>query len=103
MAARKPAEAPETLAGAVGAGDRVKALQRLAETLVSTIETAEPSSVATLARQLRETMAELASLDVPTEESFVDEIAKRRADRRASAPRVAASRRGESRGRARGA
>ena len=100
---RKPAEPPETLAGAVGAGNRLRALQRLAEVLVETIGTAEPSSVAALARQLRDTMSEIAALDVPGAVSFVDEIAKRRADRKASAPRVAADRRGEPRGRGRNA
>ena len=74
----------ETLSGLASGGDRRSTLEALRNLLAVQLETAE-RDVPALARQLREVMAELDSLPNPQEKSRVDELNKRRAQRRAKA------------------
>ena len=74
----------ETLSGLAEGGDRRSTLEALRNLLAVQLETAE-RDVPALARQLREVMAELDSLPNPQEKSRVDELNKRRAQRRAKA------------------
>ena len=66
------------LIAVVSEGDRAKSLQALRDTLATTIATAEPSNVAALAKQLRDTMTELAGLSDDVEVDALDELAARR-------------------------
>lgn len=80
MARRKP----ETLSDHAAAGDRRKSLESLRDLLARQLEISD-RDVPALARQLREVMAEIDSLPNPKETSRVDELNKRRAERRAKA------------------
>jgi len=74
----------ETLSSLAGAGDRRGTLEALRNFLAAQLEIAE-RDVPALARQLREVMAEIDSLPNPQEKSRVDELNRRRAQRRAKA------------------
>jgi hypothetical protein len=74
-----------TLTEVVALGERRRSLESLRDVLASTIAAADPENVAALAKQLRDTMTEIAELPVPKEVSPVDELAKQRAARRATA------------------
>lgn len=74
----------------VASGDRRRALEALRDRLAKELEheaeagfclecKRSSSSVAPLAKQLRDTMAELAALPVAREGTVLDELAKRRA------------------------
>jgi hypothetical protein len=73
-----------TLTEVVALGERRRSLESLRDVLASTITAADPENVAALAKQLRDTMTEIAELPVPKEVSPVDELAKQRAARRAT-------------------
>lgn len=79
-----PRKKPETLSEFAAAGDRRKSLEALRDLLARQLETAD-RDVPALARQLREVMADLDALPNPHEKSRVDELNKRRAQRRAKA------------------
>lgn len=66
-------------------GDRRKALEAIRSSLATAIEAAEPRELAPLVKQLRETLAELDELPTGEERSLVDDLASRRAERRAAA------------------
>jgi hypothetical protein len=66
------------LVSTVEAGDRRASLEALRDVLAETIADAEPSNVASLAKQLRETLAELDGLEGGEEDDAVDELAARR-------------------------
>ena len=105
---RKGPAAPEDLVSAVQTGNQRTALIALRDNLARAIEIAKGDvvrtafaksaeeekdadqraafalgQIAALSKQLRDTLAALAALKDPAEKSPVDEIAKRRADRRA--------------------
>lgn len=65
----------------VKAGDRRKSLFGIADLLVATLEQADPKDVSSLARQLRETLKDIASLPQDVEKDIVDELVERRAKR----------------------
>ncbi len=70
----------------VTSGDLRKGLEALRDFLAERLENAEPKSVAPIAKQLADVMKELDSL--PGEEaSQVDDLAERRAARRAAVPK----------------
>jgi len=73
------------LGEAVGSGDRRKALEAIRDKLTGELRTAEGRDAAVLAKELRATIAELDALPGGKEVSKVDELAARRADRRADA------------------
>lgn len=66
-------------------GERRKALFGIADLLVATLEQADPKDVSSLARQLRETLKDIANLPQVTEKDVVDELVERRASRLAKA------------------
>ena len=69
---------PLNLADIAAEGDRRKTLEALRDLLARTIATAEPSNVAALAKQLRDTETELAGLTDGVEVDALDELAARR-------------------------
>lgn len=84
MAARRVTSEPKTLPDVVAAGDRRASLEALRDLLAAQLMTAERDH-ASLARQLRDTLREIDELHTPAEESKVDDLAKRRENRRAEA------------------
>lgn len=77
-----------SLVVAARSGDRLEALLSLRDVLAQQIECAErPSDVASLARQFRDTLAEIEKLGagVKKEGSVLDEFSKRRHARRTAA------------------
>ena len=66
------------LVTSVESGNRRAALEALRDAIANTIVGAEPSNVAALAKQLRDTMTELAELRDGVEVDRVDELAARR-------------------------
>ena len=76
---RKRRSVTEAAAG----GSRVEALEALRDLLAESLAEAEPGQRAALAKQLRETMAELASLPDAAKRSTSDDLAARRSARRA--------------------
>ena len=71
---------PIDLVEVAAKGDRRRTLEALRDTLARTIVTAEPSNVAALAKQLRDTEADLAGLVDDVEVDGLDELAARRPD-----------------------
>ncbi|GIH29084.1 hypothetical protein Aph01nite_73940 [Acrocarpospora phusangensis] len=69
----------------VGEGDRRASLEAIRDKLARELQAAIGKDAATLAKQLRETLAELESLPGGKEVSAVDEIAERRTRRIADA------------------
>ena len=65
--------------------DRPTALRALRDYLVESLKVAETGHVAAISRQLQAVLAEFARIDVPTEESLSDDLARRRPDRLARA------------------
>lgn len=79
---------PKTLAEAVADDDRVESLRALARDLAGAIELVRigaPAKLGPLAKQLRDTQSELARLAAPKQKTKTDELAERRANRRAGA------------------
>jgi hypothetical protein len=72
------------LKAAAASGDRPQTLAELRDLLAAHLETAPPSYVAGLSKQLAEVMRELHDISPPAEVSAVDEIATARARRRAA-------------------
>ena len=62
--------------------DRGVALAAIRDALAANLLDAEPKEVASIAKQLRETIRELEQVAAPREESVVDDLAARRAARR---------------------
>ena len=95
MAARQPAKKatvrksavkkPVTVEAAAQSGDQRRALEALRDRLARDLDLAPPQVSAQLAAQLRATLAELAALPAQETKSVVDDIAARRAARRAAA------------------
>lgn len=77
-------KAPETLSDHAASGDRRATLEALRNFLASQLETAE-RDIPALAKQLRDTIAELDALPNAKETSRVDELNARRAARRSKA------------------
>jgi len=75
---------PETLAGLAATGDRRATLEALRNFLAAQLENSE-RDIPALAKQLRDTIAELDALPNPKETSRVDELNARRAARRSKA------------------
>lgn len=76
----------DSLAATASAGDRGATLRALRDRIAKEIDlTNSARDVAALSRQLTEVLAEIESLPNPEKVSVADEIAKRRADRRAGA------------------
>lgn len=75
----------EDLVSAVRSGDRRVALEALRDVLALSVTSVEAALRAPLARQLRGVLEELASLPVAEESSVVNDLAARRAVRRAKA------------------
>lgn len=71
------------LVDAVG-GDRIGALEALRDLLAERLEKAGPRDTASLAKQLGDVLRELADLKPSEESDSVDEIARKRAARRAA-------------------
>lgn len=73
--------------GIVGAvrGDRRAALEAIRDKLAAELEDAEGRDAATVAKELRATLAELEALPGGKEVSAVDDLSDRRAKRRADA------------------
>lgn len=95
-AAKKPAakkaapreravKAPVSVESAAQSGDQRLALEALRDRLARDLDMAPPQVSAQLAAQLRATLAELAALPAQETKSVVDDIAARRAARRAAA------------------
>lgn len=82
-ARRAPAK-PKTLADVVKDGDRRASLISLRDLLAAQLVTAERDH-ASLARQLAAVLREIDELHTPAEESTVDDLARRRENRRAKA------------------
>lgn len=85
--------AGRTLPEVVADGDRRASLEALRDALAQSIASAEPENVAALAKQLRDTLRELAELPVKAEVSPLDEIRARRQRRADAAPPGAAGKR----------
>lgn len=77
------------LSEAAGSGDRRRALEELRDLLAESLEAVDEKYRAPLAKQLRETIAELESLPVKGG-SKVDELSQRRKRRKAGASDSAA-------------
>lgn len=75
------AELNEVIAG----GDRRLALEAIRDRLADELMTASGREVASVAKELRETIRELDSLPLPEGVSGVDQLAKKRASRRRKA------------------
>lgn len=85
MAARKPRTAPGTVATATASGDRRKTLEAIRDELARQLDRCEPVASASIARQLRMTLADLANLPAESRGSKLDEVKARREARRARA------------------
>lgn len=81
-----PAKKPEGLVAAAASGDRRAALLALRDELARRLVDADRDA-APLARQLTIVLREIEQLPVPGEKSRVDDLAKRRAQRRTAANR----------------
>lgn len=81
---RAPAAKPRTLAEVAKDGNRLASLVALRDLLAAQLTGAERDHAA-LARQFRDVLAEIDTLHIPVEESKVDDLAKRRENRRAEA------------------
>ena len=81
-----PAKKPVGLVAAVASGDRREALLALRDELARRLADAD-RDVAPLARQLTIVLRDIEQLPVPGEKSRVDDLAKRRAQRRTAANR----------------
>ena len=81
-----PAKKPTGLVAAVASGDRREALLALRDELARRLVDADRDA-APLARQLTIVLREIEQLPVPGEKSRVDDLAKRRAQRRTAANR----------------
>lgn len=66
------------VAASAKTGDRAKALRSLRDLLAAAVDTADERYVAALAKQLRETLAELDSLPVGEGRSASDDLAAKR-------------------------
>lgn len=77
-----------SLSAAAGTGDRRAALEALRAHLAAAIEAADPEKIAPLAKQLRETVAEIEALPNAKEKSTSDDLAAKRAARRSEAKAV---------------
>lgn len=75
----------EPLSDVVGAGVRLDSLKALRDVLARRLDHAEPRESASLAKQLRDTLAEIAELEPDTKGSKRDELAAKRAARRSKA------------------
>ena len=73
------------LTGEVASGDRRRALVAIRDQLALTLAEADAHQVASLARELRAVVAELDAMPGHREGSKSDELAQRRATRRAKA------------------
>lgn len=75
------------LRDAASNGSRADVLEALRDRIAAEIEAGVPArDLAALSRQLVQITAELEDLKGPTERSAADELARRRASRRADAP-----------------
>jgi hypothetical protein len=83
-APRKPEERPKSFVEIVAAGDRRASLTALRDELARHISAGE-KDVPSLARQLTVVLRELDELPNPAEESKVDDLSTRRANRIAAA------------------
>lgn len=85
MAARKPK--PFDFRAEVGSGDERRALEAMRSKLAEAMELAEPSVIAQVAARLQAVVARIAELDdaAEPEVSPTDDIARKRAARRAAA------------------
>lgn len=81
-----PAKKPVGLVAAVASGDRREALLALRDELARRLVDADRDA-APLARQLTIVLRDIEQLPVPGEKSRVDDLAKRRAQRRTAANR----------------
>ncbi|MGI5288040.1 hypothetical protein ACQEVF_32510 [Nonomuraea polychroma] len=72
------------LTAAVQSGDRREALEAIRDKLAAELRAADGRDAAVIAKELRATIAELEKLPGGREVSRVDELAARRADRRAN-------------------
>ena len=81
-----PAKKPVGLVAAAASGDRREALRALRDELARRLIDADRDA-APLARQLTIVLREIEQLPVPGEKSRVDDLAKRRARRRAASNR----------------
>ena len=81
-----PAKKPTGLVAAAASGDRREALLALRDELARRLVDADRDA-APLARQLMIVLREIEQLPVPGEKSRVDDLAKRRARRRAASDR----------------
>ena len=81
-----PAKKPVGLVAAVASGDRREALLALRDELARRLVDADRDA-APIARQLTIVLLEIEQLPVPGEKSRVDDLAKRRAQRRTAANR----------------
>lgn len=81
--ARRPAKPAASLREVVAAGDRRASLIALRDELAKRLQDAD-RDVAPISRQLLLVLRELDQLPTPAEESKVDELANRRARRRAA-------------------
>lgn len=69
----------------VASGDRRAALEAIRDRLAGELMVAEGREVASVAKELRETIRELDGLPLPEGVSGVDQLAKKRASRRRKA------------------
>lgn len=70
---------------AATSGDRRTALEALRDHLAAALEVADERSVAPIANQLRQVLADLDEIPAAEEASTVDDLAARRATRRSAA------------------
>jgi len=84
MSARRDEDAGKSLPDVVREGDHRASLIALRDHLAERLLTADKDA-APLARQLQQVLSQLAALPAPESESKLDEIAARRAARRAKA------------------
>ena len=84
MPPRKRTPAPETLTEVIAGGDRRAGLVALRDRLARELETTD-RDVASLARQLQSVLREIDELPSLQQESTLDDLANRRASRRAKA------------------
>lgn len=70
------------LSAVVARGDRRASLEAIRDRLATELTVAEGREVASVAKELRETIRELDGLPLPGEVSGVDQLAKKRASRR---------------------
>jgi hypothetical protein len=82
-----------SLADATATGDRRSALVAVRDHLADVLMTCEAGATAQLVKQLRETLAELETLDVAKEVSASDDLAAKRKARRAATKAAAPSQR----------